>query len=257
MDTVFEFTKKLALKTGEVLLDYYRSDGVPQDIKEDHTVVTDADLAADKLIRTTIQKHYPEDGILSEEGNTTFLEDQPYVWIIDPLDGTTNFSLGLHYWGVVITRLKRGSPDLAAIYFPYLDELFSAVKGGGAWLNGAKLQVRPGEVSRTETFFSCCSRTHRTYQVDIPYKTRILGSAAYGLCTIARGSAILALEVTPKIWDFAGSWLITQEAGGMIAALDGDQIFPLRSGIDYQGKSYPILVAPDQDRWNFGRQRIK
>ena len=107
------------------------------------------------------------------------------------------------------------------------------------------------------TFFSTCSRTNRRYAIDIRYKTRILGSAAYGLCTVARGSAILAFEVTPKVWDFSASWLITQEAGGIIASHDGNSPFPLIPGHDYEKKSYPLLVAATQEIWEDGREKIR
>jgi myo-inositol-1(or 4)-monophosphatase len=257
MTAAFDFARNLALQAGRILLGYFHPTGTQQKIKADRTVVTQADLAADELICTSIRDAYPGDGILSEEGNTIYQVYRRHVWVIDPLDGTTNFSLGLHYWGVVITRLTDGIPDLTALYFPLLDEIFSAEKGGGAWLNGEKLRVIEGDSTRKTTFFSCCSRTQRHYKVDIPYKTRILGSAAYGLCTVARQSAILAFEATPKIWDFAGSWLITEEAGGIIAPLNEEQVFPLRPGVDYQARKHPMLAAPNQDRWDFGKQRIQ
>ncbi len=252
-----DFTRTLALDAGKVLLGYYRTNGITQELKDDKTVVTEADLAVDLLIREKIHKAFPVDGILSEEENTIYPTGKRFVWVIDPLDGTTNFSLGLHYWGVLLTRLKDGMPDLAVLYFPLLNDLFTTEYGKGAFLNDQQLQLKPRIYAHTVTFFSCCSRTHRNYQVEIPYKPRILGSAGYGLSTIARGSAILALEVTPKIWDFAGSWLLTQEAGGYIAPMDGKTIFPLQPGVDYQKQSYPLLAAPSEERWQFGRQRLQ
>ena len=219
-------------------------------------MVTEADLAVDELLRTSINESFPNDKIISEEENTIFEGDTIYTWVIDPIDGTTNFSLGMHHWGVSIARLREGSPDLAVLNFPMLGELFSAVRWGDAFLNGIRLSVNPDAPLRTETFFSCCSRTQREYQTDIPYKTRIFGSAAYGLVNIARGSAVLAFEVTPKIWDFSGSWLITQEAGGVIAPLNGSSVFPLLPGEDYGTKSYPMLAAPSQEMWDEGKRNI-
>lgn len=256
MEDVFDFTKKLAVEAGKTLLGYYQAGGIAQGIKEDSTVLTEADLAADRLLRRRIHETFPQDGLLSEEENTIYPAGKRFVWVIDPLDGTTNFSLGLHYWGVLISRLEKGVPALAVLYFPLLDELFSAVKGQGAFLNGRRLQVGLQTPTRTETFFSCCSRTHRQYRVKVPYKTRILGAAGYGLSTIARGSAALALEVTPKVWDFSASWLLTEEAGGMIAPLDGEAVFPLQPGIDYRSRSIPILAASTKEKWDFGKQRL-
>jgi myo-inositol-1(or 4)-monophosphatase len=255
MNTI-EFANQLAKETGDLLLSYYRPSGIQSQIKSDRTVVTEADLAADQLLRQRISTAFPQDGILSEEAGTTYPTDKPAVWIIDPLDGTTNFSLGLHYWGISIARLVDGYPDLGVLYFPLLDELFSTTRGSGAYLNGSQLQVKPPSPDQPTSFFSCCSRAYRFYKVDIRYKTRILGSAAYGLATVARGSAILAFEVTPKVWDFSASWLITEESGGLIAPLNGGNPFPLKPGVDYANKSYPLITAATPALIEEGRTKI-
>lgn len=238
-------------------MSFYRHSGIQSQFKSDHTVVTEADLAADRHIRNRISETFPDDGILSEEASTTFPGKKPAVWIIDPLDGTTNFSLGLHYWGVSIARLVNGYPDLGVLYFPLLDELISASKGGGSFLNGVPLKVKPPNVSKTTSFFSCCSRTIRLYDVDLKYKTRVLGSAAYGLATVARGSAILAFEATPKIWDFSASWLITKEAGGLITSLKGEEPYPLVPGTNYETLSYPLLSAANPELLTMGLAKIR
>jgi len=252
-----EFTTQLAKETGDLLLSYYRPAGIQSQLKSDRTVVTEADLAADRLLQNRISAAYPQDGILSEEAGTTYPAGHSAVWIIDPLDGTTNFSLGLHYWGVSIARFVNGHPDLGVLYFPLLDELFSATRGSGAYLNGNQLKVKPPSPDQPTSFFSCCSRAYRFYDVDIRYKTRILGSAAYGLATVARGSAILAFEVTPKVWDFSASWLITEEAGGLVTPLNGKNPFPLEPGVDYENKSYPLLTAATPKLLAEGKAKIR
>ncbi len=251
-----QFAIALARQTGALLLAHYRRGSIEAHLKADRTVVTAADLAADQLLQAEIRAVFPQDGILSEEGDTRYPADKPAVWVIDPLDGTTNFSLGLHYWGVSIARLVDGEPALGVLYFPLLEELYSAQRGGGAFLNGAPLRAIPPEPGKPSSFFSCCSRTHQLYQVSLRYKTRILGSAAYGLVTAARGSALLALEVTPKVWDFAASWLITCEAGGVIAPLVGAAPFPLEGGSDYGGRVYPLLAAATPKLWSEGQEKI-
>jgi myo-inositol-1(or 4)-monophosphatase len=256
MDTL-EFTTQLAQETGKLLLSYYQRSGIHSRLKSDRTVVTEADLAADQHLRTQISQTCPCDGILSEEAGTIYPADKSTVWIIDPLDGTTNFSLGLHYWGVSIARLINGYPDLGVLYFPLLNELFTASKGEGAYLNGIPLKVKSPNPSQPTSFFSCCSRANRFYDIDIKYKTRILGSAAYGLTTVARGSAILAFEVTPKIWDFSASWLITQEAGGFVTPLDGKVPYPLIPDTDYENLSYPLLTAASPALLKEGRSKIR
>lgn len=247
METPLSFAIGLARQTGDLLLHYYHSENLTPDLKADGSVVTEADIAADRLITTSIQKYYPEDSLISEEHQTTYshnkLESDRNVWIIDPLDGTTNFSLGLPIWGVILTRLTGGWPETAVLYFPMLDELYNVQRGQGAFLNDTRLQVLPPNSKLPLSFFSCCSRTHQYYQVNIPYKTRILGSAGYSMCAVAKSIAIVALEATPKIWDIAAGWLLVSEAGGVIETLDSSQPFPLQSGFDYSGKNFPTLAA--------------
>jgi myo-inositol-1(or 4)-monophosphatase len=137
-----------------------------------------------------------------------------------------------------------------------LDELYTAQRGQGAWLNGVPIQPRPAEPDQPFGFFSCCSRTHRRYEISIPYKPRILGSAAYSFCLLARGVALIALEVMPKIWDIAGAWLLVQEAGGVIQPLEGESPFPLQVGIDYSRANFPTLGAATPQLLQIGRSKI-
>ncbi len=219
--------------------------------------MTAADLAADRLITRLIRETFPADSILSEELNNDFDPQAEAVWIIDPLDGTTNFSLGLPFWGVSVARLAGGQPELGAVYFPMLDEMYSTQAGGGALRNGSPIQVKPYDPHQPAAFFSCCTRTHRRYHVDLPYKTRILGSAAYSLCMVARGSALLAFEATPKIWDLAAGWLLVQEAGGVIETLTGSSPFPPMAQSDFRKISFPTLAAADQSLAEQARRKIR
>ncbi len=248
METPLEFAQQLVHKAGELLLEYYHSNTLTPTLKKDRTVVTQADLAVDHLLASAIQEQFPQDHLISEELQPQYSlsEHQPggqAVWVIDPLDGTTNFSLGLHFWGILLARLVNGWPDMAVMYFPLVDELYSAQRGQGATFNNCPLHIEPPGYRSPLSFFACCSRTHKRYQVDLPYKTRILGSAAYTLCTVARSMAIIGFESTSKIWDIAAPWLLVKEAGGVIETLDASQPFPLQPGIDYSQKSYPILAA--------------
>lgn len=257
MNQALAFASDLAHQTGELLLRYFDSRGSPVQTKTDASVVTEADLAADQHITQAIGAHYPQDAVLSEELNPTYPNAAPRVWIVDPLDGTTNFSLGSHFWGVSIARLTAGEPELAALYFPVIDELYTARRGGGARLNEEPVQVQPFDPQRPAAFFSCCSRTHRLYDVSVPFKTRILGSAAYSLCTVARGSALLAFEATPKVWDLAGGWLLVQEAGGVIGPLHGASPFPLQPGLEYSRQNFPTLAAASPTLLARAQQQIR
>ena len=258
MLSALEFTVQTAREAGQLLLEYYHSATLRSQLKPDKTLVTEADVASDNLISQAIQKSYPGDLLLSEELQTT-LSDDPTghaIWVIDPLDGTTNFSLGLAFWGVLIARLEKGFPILAAMYFPVLDELYTVQKGSGAWLNGDPLLIDSPRQQMPITFFSCCSRTFRRFRVSVPYKTRILGSAAYTLCSIARGASLLGFETTCKIWDFSGGWLLVQEAGGQVETFDLQRPFPLQHGINYAKKSFPIISASTSELIAQARQQI-
>jgi myo-inositol-1(or 4)-monophosphatase len=257
MTAELEFAIQLARKSGELLLESFSLSGTPTSRKKDRSVVTKADLDADLLIRGEIQARYPGDGLLSEELSTIYPTEKQAVWVIDPIDGTTNFSLGLPIWGISIARLVDGWPDTAVVYFPPLEEIYTAQKGAGSFLNGHQLNSNSQDKLSTTTFFACCSRTHRHYDVQVPYKPRILGSAAYNLCSVARGIAILAFEAVPKIWDLAGGWLIASEAGALVQTLDGSKPFPPTPGADYSQVSFPTLAAPDPVHLERARQQIK
>ena len=127
------FARTLAFEAGKLLLEFFRKPNIETSMKGDNSVVTEADMAADRLISQSIHERYPDDFILSEELRTDYPPDPSgSVWIVDPLDGTTNFSMGFHYWGVLLCRLADGRPELTVMYFPLLDELYSAYRGQGA-----------------------------------------------------------------------------------------------------------------------------
>lgn len=256
MDTTLDFATDLARQAGERLLSYFQPTGIHALVKADHTAVTEADLAADDLISHAIRSQYPQDGLITEESGTVYPRGKTHVWVVDPLDGTTNFSLGLHYWGVSIARLADGVPDLGVLYFPIVDELMTAQRGQGAHLNGQPIEVKPPDKDQPFSFFACCSRTIRRYHIGVRYKARVLGSAAYNLSTVARGSAVLGHETSTKVWDIAAAWLLIREAGGVIQTLDGDSPFPLSPGVDYEGEKIPVMAAATPDLIAYGRNNI-
>ena len=253
--TRLELAKETAILAGKLLQDHFQRGNGQGYLKADRTLVTDADREADQFILEAISREFPDDKILSEEGNTVFPDNQ-HVWVIDPLDGTINFSKGLSCWGVSIAHLQNGQPQTAALYFPVTDELFSAEKGDGADLNGKTLQISTQDDKDLFEIFVHCSRMHQMYQVKLPYKKRSLGAAAYHLCLVSNNSAVLAFESTPKIWDFAGGWLIISEAGGVVESIGKEQPFPARAGIDYQEISYPIAAARSKSIIDKARENI-
>ena len=243
MTDPLEFAIALAVETGDLLQKFYRLGGIHASLKPDKTVVTAADLAADQLVTSRLTAHFPHEGIVSEESSHYLIDPHTPTWVIDPLDGTTNYSLGLPIWGVSIARLVDGFPSLGVLFFPRINELYTASRGSGAFLNHEPIKTRAPDPAQPMSFFSCCSRTFRNYTVNIPYKPRIMGSSTYSFCLVARGSALLGFDVTAKIWDLSAVWLLVEEAGGLIQSFEGDQVFPINTNIDYSATSYTVLAA--------------
>lgn len=257
------FAVDLARQTGQILLDFFWRENLKTSYKADHSIVTEADTSADRFIARALAAEYPNDLLLSEELQPSYPGGRAdsdvlsrTTWVIDPIDGTTNFSMGMHFWGVLLARLVKGVPELAVMYFPLIDEMYSAQRGGGAFLNDRPIHTQEPSSERPTAFFTCCSRTYRRYEVNIPYKARILGSAAYSLCSVARGVAVVGFEATPKLWDIAPGWLLVQEAGGVMEVLEGPSPFPLRTGVDYSSTSFPTLAAASPAFASKARQQI-
>lgn len=258
MQTDLDFTIRLAQQAGALLQGYFSARGLAAQRKADDTVVTQADLAADRLITEAIQKSYPSDAIITEEQSTALEGDPRPTWVVDPLDGTTNFSLGIPIWGVSIARLVNGWPTVGVVYFPLLDECYSAQLGLGAFYNGAPLVITSLAPSdQRQQAFACCARTYLYYNVNVPYKYRIFGSAAYNLCCVARGAALVSFDTVAKLWDIAAAWLIVNEAGGTVGCLNGETPFPAVPGNNFLTHSFPTLGAANPEMLTTTRQQIK
>jgi myo-inositol-1(or 4)-monophosphatase len=236
-----------ARRAGELLLGYFRRENLVSSLKNDYSVVTEADVAADRLLAGLLRERFPDDAILSEELRPDWISGSRSTWIVDPLDGTTNFSLGVEHWGVSIGRCRDGVPDVGVLAFPALGELYVSSRGGGATLNGATIRTRVPSSSHPIGMLACCSRTPRFHHVNLPLKMRVYGAAAYTLACVARGSAAVGMETRPKVWDLAAGWCLVEEAGGVIATMDGSRPFPLSSDTDYASASFPVLAAASAD----------
>lgn len=214
-------------------------------------------MAADAFIRQTISETYPDDEILTEETNDVQVDPAKPLWVIDPLDGTTNFSLGMQTWGVSIARLVEGYPDTGALFFPRHEELYSAQRGEGAYLNNEQFKVKTLRPAMPTAFFSTCSRSLRRYKMDIKYKFRVMGASAYDFCLVARGASLLAFLSTPKIWDLAAGWLVLKEAGGYAACHPEGSPFPYIANNQAIETAFPVLLAANQTVADQNSDRIK
>lgn len=201
----------------------------------EQSVVTDADLRADAAIQSVIRAALPNHIILSEESQPAVIEGE-HRWVIDPLDGTDEFSRGAPSCCVAVAYSRGGRTEAAAVYDPFRDELFAAARGGGATLNGQRIHVsavatlsdaviafsspdrRRSATAYTETVAVLDAAIAATRQV------RIYGSTALEICWTAAGRLEGKLSLRGRVWDFLAPALIVEEAGGACRDLAGGPI---------------------------------
>ncbi len=194
-------------------------------------IVTDTDIKAEKLIVETLKKAFPQYGILAEERYTK--DKGTDRWIIDPLDGTTNFAHGFPFFGVSIALEKSKEVIAGVVYDPMHQELFTAVKGKGAYLNKKKIRVsKIKKLSQAflATGFSYDFKGKKDNNIDNFSKflmaslaVRRAGAAAIDLCYVACGRFDGFWEMDLQPWDTAAASLIIQEAGGKLSQFDGSK----------------------------------
>lgn len=216
----------IARNAGRIIRPYFRSDRLDIHAKLNQAdIVTAADKASEAYIVKSIRHLYPSHSILSEEMGAEDHETD-YRWIIDPLDGTTNFSAGLPIFAVSIGIEYRGEPVVGVVYAPVLDELFTAVRGNGAFLNGTPVRVKETESLEQaviSTGFPVDKKVNPDNNLDNTARVmplvrgiRRLGSAAMDVCYVAAGFLDGYWEMNLHDWDVAAAKLILSEAGGEI-----------------------------------------
>ena len=219
---------------------------IVSDVKSDGTLITTCDRWSDEAIAGGLRLIAPEEGVLSEEGSKCLPLSQA-CWIVDPLDGTTNFAAGIPYWAISVARWVDGHPSEVFIDVPSLRQRIVAIRGKGVWRNGKPIT----EATRLASGSACvslCSRSIRVLQQRpdrrFPGKIRLLGVASLNLLSVAMGQTAGALEATPKIWDMAAVWLVLTELGCPLIWLDRDprQLTP---GDDMESVDFPVVVAGD------------
>lgn len=202
--------------------------------KAHNDFVSDADRAAEKAVISVIHKHYPDHAILAEESGASGESDT--VWIIDPLDGTTNYLHGFPVFAVSIGVQVKGRMEHGVVYDPLRQELFTASRGHGAQVDGHRIRVS-GRKEMQRALIGT-GFPFRDAKMDIkPYLNmlgttiqntsgvRRAGAAALDLCYVAAGRLDAFFEIGLAPWDLAAGSLIIREAGGMVSGLDGSENF--------------------------------
>ncbi len=214
--------------------------------KTDHRdVVTAYDRAVQELLMERLSRELPGARFFCEENDRHDDLQAEHLFIIDPIDGTMNFVHHLNHSAISVAYTHFGRPEAAAVYNPYVDEMFTAVRGEGATLNGRPIRVDPAPLSETVICFGSApynpELTRRTFELaERAYRTgldvRRQGSAALDLCSVAAGRAGAYFELSISLWDYAAGALIVSEAGGQVTRADG-------SPLPWQGVKTSVLAA--------------
>jgi len=217
--TLLQFALDAAWKAGRSTLGYYQT-GVQAERKSDNTPVTLADRQAEQILRDMIKETWPDHGMIGEEyGHEN--SDAPYCWIIDPIDGTKSFVSGVPLYSTLLALTDGDEALVGVAYFPVLDDIIYAVRGGGCYWNGRRVHVSQTSILSeavlltSELNFFHLSNRWQAWQrlVENTYVQRTWGDA-YGYFLVATGRADIMLDPAMHLWDCAPLQVILQEAGG-------------------------------------------
>lgn len=225
---MFDTIREIVLEAGNLMLSLSEA---PVHQKEGHAnFVTDADTAVQSFLMAKLHLTLPEAVFFAEEQENNHLGDE-YTFIIDPIDGTTNFFRHHQCSAISVALLHRKKPVLGVVYNPYKKELFSAEKGKGAFCNGKPIHVSDQEFSNglvnmgTSPYYpEKAEKTFRAAKLLLENcaDIRRSGSAALDLCSVAAGCTDMFYEYRLSPWDYAAASLIISEAGGKYGAFDGE-----------------------------------
>ena len=239
---------RAARNAGSLIIKHFdRADNLDVRAKGYNDLVSKVDREAEANIIDIIKRSYPDHGILAEESGID--GNNEYQWIIDPLDGTTNYLHGLPHFAVSIALMHKGQPEQAVVYDPIRDELFKATQGQGSYLNNRRIRVSKqkglkGALLGTGFPFKNHDRLDQYISIFREYfpkssGVRRAGSAALDLAYIASGRLDGFWEMGLQPWDMAAGILLIKEAGGIICDLNGENNY-YESGDIMTGNPYVV-----------------
>jgi myo-inositol-1(or 4)-monophosphatase len=214
------------------------------------SVVTEVDIKSEKKIIEIISSAYPMHNILSEE--CAYINNQSnYTWVIDPIDGTSNFAAGIPWFGVLIALLENGNPVMAGAYLPVSGDLYFAELGKGSFLNDASIILSDKDLSKVLFAFSTdytnddklLVKSSELYKYLVQHVRNIrCTNSLVDFLMVAEGKLGGCLNLYTKIWDIAATYLIIKEAGGEFKNLDFSNIkFELNPRLLF--KNYPVIAG--------------
>lgn len=198
-------------------------------------LVTDSDRRSEVLVVARLRQRFPDHAIVAEEGSGNEAAGAKYCWHVDPLDGTTNFAHGYPCFAVSLGLLEDGEPIVGAVLNPVYDELFTAARGEGAFLNNKPIRVSPVKTLSQSLVATGFPTHHRKKSANINYYweftlrshgVRRDGAAALDLCAVACGRFDGFWEFGLKSWDTAAGTILVREAGGTVTDMDGNPYQP-------------------------------
>lgn len=232
--TILNTAKDAALTAGKFLKESFNQQ-LEIEYKGEINLVTEKDRESQEMIYKLVKDRFPDHSILGEE-DLSVEKDKDHLWLIDPIDGTTNFAQSIPMFCVSIAFMEKGSPRVGVVYLPMLDEMFHAVRGSGAFLNNKQIHVsKKTELGKSllATGFPYDRRESKINNVNHFNKfilrslcIRRMGSAAIDLCYTAAGRFDGFWELKLFPWDSAAGLLIVEEAGGKVTDFSGNSFNP-------------------------------
>jgi histidinol-phosphatase len=222
------FANGVADRADRIAMDLFRGAGLAVREKADRSLVTQADIEIERMVREQLAAAFPDDRILGEEEGGDY-RASGRIWICDPIDATSNFARGIPVWGTLLALHADGVPVLGLASAPALGERAAAVKGGGATFNG-----EPATVSDIGTLGEATVLHARLGELlEQGHATAMLGLVGdaardrafgdfWGHLLVARGAAEVMIEPGLKLWDYAALQVIVEEAGGRMTTIEGD-----------------------------------
>lgn len=185
-----------------------------QDALGEESTFTWYDIESERRLVSFVHKRFPDHSFLGEETGH-HKGDPDHYWIVDPIDGTTNFTHSIPFWGPSVAYWYKGEPQLAMVHFPALQRSFWARLGGGAFCNGVQIHTRTETRYSGKTIVALHSRAHMQKMIPVRGKLRIPGSIVANMCLLASGDFI-ASTGRGRLWDIAAGVLLIREAGGVV-----------------------------------------